>query len=256
LKHNLVTAISLTVFVLCSVIFWESGYVEFVLGTIAIIYLALTAYGSYRIDANYFIKSINRGRNKTISLTFDDGPDPNYTPAILSILRESNVKGTFFVIGKKAERYPDLLRQIHAEGHIIANHSYNHSYFIGFFSTTRLTRDLARCNDIITQTIGCRPVFFRPPFGVTNPNYAGALKANGLISVGWSLRSMDTLAKNKYQLIDNVISKLKRRDIVLLHDHLPVTASALTDIIEHCNNKRLPPAPLPQLLNLEPYAKI
>jgi peptidoglycan/xylan/chitin deacetylase (PgdA/CDA1 family) len=256
LKHNLVTALTLTVFVFCSVIFWESGYVEFVLGAIVAIYLAMTAYGSYKISSNYFVKSISRGRNKSIALTFDDGPDPRNTPAILSILREHNMKATFFVIGKKAEQYPELLRQMHDEGHIIANHSYTHSYFIGFFSKKRLTRDLARCNEIIQQTIGQTPIFFRPPFGVTNPNYIAALKQNGLVSVGWSLRSMDTQAKNKYQLIDKVISKLKRGDIVLLHDHLPVTASALTDIIEHCKNKRLYPESLPRVINLEPYVKI
>ncbi len=246
----------LTVLVLCSVIFWETGYVEFVLSGIVMLYLGMTAYGSYQIRANYFIKSVNNGKSKGIALTFDDGPDPQTTPEILAILKKNDVKATFFVIGRKAELYPDLLRQMDDDGHTIGNHSYSHSFGIGFFSTRRLTEDMNRCNELIRQAIGKTPIWFRPPFGVTNPRYADALKDNKLRSIGWSLRSMDTRAKNKYQLIGKVISELKRGDIVLLHDNLPVTVAALEDIIEHCKNKRLLPQPLSTVINQEPYAKI
>lgn len=256
MKHNIVTFISLTAFVLSIVIFWETGYVKFVLIGIAVLYLAATAYGSSQIEANYFIKSINTGKNRGVALTFDDGPDPETTPAILAILKECKVKATFFVIGKKAELYPDLVRQMDSEGHIVANHSYSHSWAIGFFSTTRLANDMAKCNDIIGHIIGKTPVFFRPPFGVTNPRYKAALETNGLISLGWSLRSMDTQAQNKYQVIDKVMSKLKKGNIVLLHDHMPVTVAALEDIIEHCKNKRFHLEPLSDVISQDPYAKI
>jgi peptidoglycan/xylan/chitin deacetylase (PgdA/CDA1 family) len=256
LKHNLVTFIALTALVLSSVIFWETGFVEFVLIGIAIAYLACTAYGSYNIEANYFIDSLNIGKTKGVALTFDDGPDPETTPAILAILKAANVKATFFVIGKKAALYPDLLRQIDDEGHAVANHSYSHSFGIGFFSTKRLSGDIAKCNEAIRAVIGKTPVLFRPPFGVTNPRYKTALKDNGMTSVGWSLRSLDTQAKNKYQIIDKVMSKLKRKDIVLLHDNIPVTVAALEDIIEHCKNKRLHLEPLSKVINKDPYAKI
>ena len=255
MKHNLVTFIALTTFVASSVIFWESGYVEFVLIGITLLYLASTAYGSYEIEANYFIKSINSGKGKGIALTFDDGPDPETTPAILSILKEAKIKATFFVIGKKAELYPELVRQIDEEGHIVANHSYSHSWGIGFFSTNRLSADMAKCNEVVKLAIGKTPLLFRPPFGVTNPRYSGALKTNGLLSIGWSIRSMDTQAKNKYQVIDKVMSKLKKGNIVLLHDNLPVTVAALEDIIEHCKNKRFHLEPLSKVISQEPYVK-
>lgn len=247
---------TLTALVLSSVIFWETGFVEFVLIGIGVIYLACTAYGSSKIEANYFINSIHIGKSKGVALTFDDGPDPNTTPAILAVLKKFDVTATFFVIGRKAELYPDLLRQMDAEGHTIANHSYSHSYGIGFFSTKRLSDDIARCNEVIAAILGKTPILFRPPFGVTNPRYAAALKKNGMISVGWSLRSLDTQAKNKYQVIEKVISNIKRRDIVLLHDHLPVTADALEDIIEHCRNKRVLLEPLSKVINKDPYVKI
>ena len=226
------------------------------IAAIALIYLSIIAYGSSQIQANYFIKSINKGKRKSVALTFDDGPHPERTPRILDILREKNVKATFFVIGKNAEKYPDLLRRIDEEGHHIANHSYSHSYLIAFFSGSRLTKDLARCNDVIFQTIGKTPTLFRPPFGVTNPLYKRALADNGLLSVGWSLRSLDTQAKSRYQLIDKIISNLKKGDIVLLHDHPSVTADALEDIIEHINTKRFEIEPLSKVINQEPYVKL
>lgn len=253
MKHNIVTATSAIALVLCGFAFWETGYVEIILGLIVIIYLASTTYGSFQIKANYFVKSINKGNKKAIALTFDDGPDPEITPRILSVLKEKGVKATFFVIGKNAEKYPDLVRQIDEEGHIVANHSYSHNHLIGFFSKNRLNQDLTYCNETITAALGKSPVFFRPPFGVTNPRYAKVLKELKMQSIGWSLRSFDTRAKNKYQLIEKVISNLKRRDIVLLHDNRAVTADALEDLIEHCFNKNIDIQPLSIIINKEPY---
>jgi peptidoglycan/xylan/chitin deacetylase (PgdA/CDA1 family) len=255
LKHNIVTVIALTTLVISSVVFLETEFLWLVLGLITILYLALTAYGSYQIQANYFINSINRGKKKSVALTFDDGPHPEFTPRILDILKEKNVTATFFVIGKNAEKYPDLLRRIDEEGHIIANHSFSHHYLIALFSTTRLTKDLVRCGEVVSQVLGKTPAFFRPPFGVTNPRYGRAVRNNNLVSIGWSLRSMDTRARSKYSLIDTVISKLKKGDIVLLHDRLEVTAEALPDIIEHIHTKRLVIEPLSVVINKDPYVK-
>lgn len=256
MKHNIVTFVSLTAFALSGIIFWDNGFAWVVMASIGLIYISIIAYGSSQIKANYFINSINQGKKKSVALTFDDGPHPDRTPKILEILREKKVKATFFVIGKNAEKYPDLLRQIDNEGHIVANHSYSHSYLIAFFSTKRLTNDLSRCNDVVFQTIGKMPLLFRPPFGVTNPRYKTALAENGLESIGWSLRSFDTRAKSKYEVIDKVISKLKKGDIILFHDHLSVTSDALEDIIEHINTKKIDIEPLAKAINHEPYAKI
>lgn len=256
MKHNIVTALTAIALVLCGFAFWETGYVEVILGIIAVIYLISTTYGSFQIKANYFVKSIHKGKKKSVALTFDDGPHPVNTPRILEILKEKNVKATFFLIGKNAEKYPDLVTRIDQEGHIVANHSYSHHYLIAFFSTDRLRRDLKRCNEIIFGILGKSPKFFRPPFGVTNPRYAAVLKQSGLQSIGWSLRSFDTRAKNKYQFIEQVISKLQKRDIILLHDNLSVTADALEDLIEHCRSKHIDIQPLSLIINTEPYEKL
>lgn len=255
MKHNLLIFFCITAAALSSIIFWETGYLWLVLTGIALLFVGVTAYGSAQIQANYFLKSINKGRTKAIALTFDDGPDPDSTPRILDTLRENDLQATFFVIGHKAVNHPDLLRRIVEEGHTIANHSYSHSYFIALFSGQKLRTDIQRCNEAIRDITGRVPVFFRPPFGVTNPRYAAVLKDLQMQSIGWSLRSMDTRAKNKYQLINTIISKLKPKDIVLLHDHLSLTADTLPDMIGHCREMGIKIEPLPRLIGKEPYEK-
>ncbi|GGN05640.1 polysaccharide deacetylase [Dyadobacter beijingensis] len=253
MKHNLLIFICITAAALSSIIFWETDYLWIVMAGIALLFVGVTAYGSAQIQANYFLKSINKGRSKAIALTFDDGPDPDSTPRILETLRQNDLKATFFVIGRKAVEHPELLRRIVEEGHTIANHSYSHSYLIALFSTRKLKADIQRCNEAIRDITGRAPVFFRPPFGVTNPRYARVLKELQMQSIGWSLRSMDTRAKNKYQLINTIVSKLKPRNIVLLHDHLPLTAETLPDIIGHCREMGIKIEPLPRLIGKEPY---
>lgn len=255
MKHNILTFFCITATALSSIIFWETDYLWLVIAGIALFFVAVTAYGSSQIQANYFVKSINKGRVKSIALTFDDGPDPESTPRILETLRENDLKAAFFVIGKKAAKYPDLLKQMVEEGHVIGNHSYSHHYLIGLFSKKKLRSDIAHCNETIRDITGKTPVLFRPPFGVTNPRYAAVLKELQMHSVGWSLRSMDTRARNKYQIIQKIISKLRPRDIVLLHDHLPLTADSLADIIGHCREMGIKIEPLPRLIVKEPYEK-
>ncbi|MCF0062253.1 polysaccharide deacetylase family protein [Dyadobacter chenwenxiniae] len=253
MKHNIVTAIAITIFALSGIIFWETGFAWLIFIAIALAYLAVTAYGSFNIQANYFLKSTSRGKRKSIALTFDDGPDPETTPRILDMLREKNVKATFFVIGKRAEKHPELLLRIDEEGHIVGNHSYSHHYLIAFFSTEKLKNDLDRCSGIIAGILGKTPKFFRPPFGVTNPRYARVLRNLKLDSVGWSLRSLDTKARNKYEIINRVISAVNAKDIILLHDNRKVTADSLEDLIEHCLQKGIKIEPLSKLIQKEPY---
>lgn len=260
MKHNILISICITAAALSSIIFWETDYLWVVLSAIALLFISVTAYGSAQIQANYFVKSINKGgrrsgTGKAVALTFDDGPDPDSTPRILDILRENDLKATFFVIGRKAAEYPHLLQRIADEGHTIGNHSFSHHNLIGVFSKRKLQADIQRCNETIKEITGLSPMLFRPPFGVTNPRYAAVLKDLQMQSVGWSLRSLDTRAKNRYQLIQKIISKLKPRDIVLLHDHLPLTADSLADIIGHCREMGIKIEPLPRLIGKEPYEK-
>lgn len=207
------------------------------LGVVAIMWISVTIYGSSVIGANWFIRSRNRLKNHAIAITFDDGPDPVVTPLVLSVLKEKNVPATFFLIGEKAEKYPHLVRQILAEGHQIGNHSYSHSYRLGFFSTNRLREDLQRCNRILEEISGEKVRLFRPPFGVTNPRYSRALASLALVSVGWSLRSYDTVIGSSAKLLAKLVSGVRGGQIVLMHDTLPQTAEALPSFLDYCRGK-------------------
>lgn len=218
------------------------------------IYISIVVYGSSQIQANYFVNSINKGDNDGIALTFDDGPHSEITPKILEVLAIEKVKAAFFVIGKNAEQYPELVREIIQGGHTIANHSYCHSNSLGFFSESKLKKDFEKCNSIILKIIGRQPVFFRPPFGVTNPRYANVLKRLNLLSIGWNVRSMDTTVKSKDTLLAKITTSIEKGSIVLLHDTKQITLETLPLVIQYCKNKNIKIVPLPELINKEAYA--
>lgn len=101
------------------------------------------------------------------ALTFDDGPDPRFTPLLLDLLKKYDAKATFFVVGSNAERYPELIRRIHAEGHLIGIHNYVHkTNWLMRPATVR--RQIQRTNDIIYNIIGERSTYYRPPWGIVN----------------------------------------------------------------------------------------
>jgi peptidoglycan-N-acetylglucosamine deacetylase len=214
----------------------------------------LLILGSSVLTLNYFIKSVNKGSSNGISLTFDDGPDAMLTPKVLNILEQHNVKATFFLIGKYVEKHPELVNEIINKGHIVGSHSYSHDNKIAVFSTSKLTDDLEKGIAAIQVVIGKRSTYFRPPFGVTTPRYKRALKKVGVNSVGWSLRSMDTVAKSKEQLLNKLTSKIKQGDIVLLHDNCSITVDALPDFLSFCDEKGIVIVPLDENISIKPYA--
>ena len=190
---------------------------------------------------------------KGITLSFDDGPDPEFTPKILSILRDKKIKAAFFVIGRKAEQHPEILSTIYKDGHVIANHSYEHSRSIGFWGINKLASDIGMCSKIIERIIGEKPLFFRPPFGVTNPRYSIVLKKLGLISIGWTARSFDTVTASKNRLSKRVKKSIKTGAILLFHDSQEITTEVLPDIIEYCKTNNIKIVPLHELINQSPY---
>lgn len=206
-------------------------------GALLIIYLLLTAWGSYKISLNWFLNSVNRVPGKEIMLTFDDGPDLMTTPAILDILKKFEIKAMFFVIGSKAEVHPEVILRIMEEGHVIGNHSYLHENSIGIYSRKKLFADIKRCSDVIEGITGIAPQHFRPPFGVTNPRFAQVLASLDMRSVGWSLRSYDTVVRQPERLLSYVFRRLRPGSIVLFHDNQKVTVTALPEFLKECREK-------------------
>ncbi len=196
-------------------------------------------YGLFNIQFNLFIPSINKiiTSEKIVFLTFDDSPHPIHTPKILEILDANNVKATFFSIGKNISKYPEVFQQIVNNGHSIGNHSYCHNVRFTFRSAEKVLKELLLCDSKI-HSFTDKPIkFFRPPFGITNPSIAKALKQTEYKSIGWSIRSFDTILTKKNYLINRVINKLTPGAIILLHDSGKCTINALPEIIEQIKKR-------------------
>jgi peptidoglycan/xylan/chitin deacetylase (PgdA/CDA1 family) len=232
LKHSVISGIFL-VFFLGGYLGTGEAYRVYLCIGIALIYFLVTAFGSANIQWNYFVKSQCKVADPNqILLTFDDGPDQNFTPIILDVLQQFEVKAVFFLIGEKVDRHPELVSRIIQEGHMIGNHTYSHRSTLPWLRVNKLTEEIQACSLAIKTAVGIEPLLFRPPFGVTTPRYLAALRRNKLHSVGWSVRSLDTVIKEDKVLIQKVVSALKGGDIVLLHDTQSVTARVLPDLIK------------------------
>ena len=219
-----------------------------------LIYLVFIVIGSFRIQMNFYFPSLNSGphNKKQIALTFDDGPHPEVTPKVLDMLETHEVKATFFCIGKKAEQYPEIMKETFKRGHIIGNHSYTHSPFFDLYSPVKMTDELDKTTRLIEQTTGWKPLLFRPPYGVTNPMLKKALKKTKLISVGWSVRSLDTV-KSPEKVLNRLKKKTHNGAVILLHDSqekiIPVLAGFLPWLKEHGYQV----TKLDELLNIKAY---
>lgn len=185
------------------------------------------------------ICSLPERATSNVVLTFDDGPNPQYTPRILDILKEAQATAVFFCIGKNIILYPDLVKRIAAEGHIVANHSYNHSNAIGMYSTEKVMAEIEQTEQAIKACIGTSLKLYRPPFGVTNPNIAKAAHVLNMQVVGWNVRSFDTVSRSKAEILNRVTPALKNGDIVLFHDTNKLTADILADFLLFARDKGL-----------------
>lgn len=172
--------------------------------------------------AQWLVPTVFRGPTnvQSIAFTFDDGPDPVFTPQILDVLREHNAKATFFVVGQCAERHPDLVGQLVRDGHQIASHTYSHAHTFHFWRAKRMTEDIRKGIDAIERIVGSRPRLFRPPQGLRVPTLRDALA--GLAAtptcVTWTVRGLDTVTRSAASITKRVERKLAPGAIIALHD--------------------------------------
>lgn len=190
---------------------------------LAVAYIAFITYGSSSISSGVFISAQCHGnRNlKQVALTFDDGPSPASTPEVLSLLKNSGVRAAFFVIGRKVEKYPDLAFRINQDGHLIGNHSLTHADLFPLKPAAEIREELLATRGLIEKITGEPNLYFRPPFGVTNPIIARALKGLDFQVIGWSIRSFDLSRRKPDVIVGRILSRLKGGDIILLHDTSP-----------------------------------
>ncbi len=155
---------------------------------------------------------------KVVAITFDDGPDPKYTPLLLETLHEEGVKATFFVLGNQAEKAPQILSWMNKAGHEIGNHGYAHPD-IKKLKRAEIYQQIKRAEKVIVSATGVRPICYRPPGGVVTPSVLKATYEAGYELVHWSVDSKDWKKNRTAEVITGSIKdKVGAGDIVLFHD--------------------------------------
>ena len=204
-----------------------------------LMFSSVVIWGSFDITLNYFVENFTHKRTKIkeVALTFDDGPT-EFTPNFLDLLKENNVKATFFCIGKQIEKYPETFQRIIEEGHTIGNHTFSHSNNTGFLSPQKMIEEIERCDEIMIKVGNLKTDLYRPPFGVTNPNIAKAIKKTQKKSIGWSVRSLDTITGSEKKIYKKVTKNLKKGSVILLHDTSEKTYNVLVDLLLFLKDKK------------------
>lgn len=193
--------------------------------------IAYVLFGTLSPSSRLF-GAVETGCEKGIWLTLDDGPDPTDTPAILDLLDRHHAKTTFFVIGKKAAKYPELIREIHRRGHQIGNHSWSHPHaFFWCLGPIRTYREIVRCQEIITSIIGEAPKVFRAPVGHYNIFVHPILKHFGLRLVGWSSRGFDGIDVSLTDVTKRIRKSARDGGIILAHETTPIAQEVVADIL-------------------------
>lgn len=165
---------------------------------------------------------------KKVAITFDDGPNPDYTEQLLDGLKERGVEATFFLLGKEAEKYPDIVERMSREGHLIATHSYEHVNLCNL-SDDEAIEQVDKTNDVLYQITGLYPEYIRPPFGCWKCNLDYETQ---MIEVLWDIDPLDWKTGNASVVAKRVINQVEENDIILLHDASESSVEAAFEIID------------------------
>lgn len=217
-------------------------------------FLIVLIIGVFDLRVSFFMPVLHRGKpaGNQLLLTFDDGPDPVHTPEILRILEKSGIRAVFFCIGVKMQQYPELIGSMMEKGHVIGNHSMLHEWQFTVAGAGRVETELKQTAYTIEKITGKKALLFRPPFGVTNPSIAGAVKQLGYKTMGWSVRSLDTVL-NPEKMKLRVLKRLGPGKVLLFHDNQPGTVKALPEIIAGCARLGYSFEGVETVLGIKPY---
>lgn len=204
------------------------------------------------VPAARIIRKSSNTELKQVALTFDDGPDDYFTPKVLDILKEYDVKATFFVVGSFANKYRDVLERIDDEGHVIASHGWSHKNFTKI-SKKRAIEELTRTNDLIEEVTGKTNTLFRLPYGAYNKKVLRIVADQGFHNIYWSIDPRDWSGIPPREILADVKKNLKPGSIILLHSFgshksIPNTIKALPEIIEYIQGQGYELVTIPELL--------
>ncbi|QQU03428.1 polysaccharide deacetylase family protein [Myroides odoratus] len=214
-------------------------------------FIGLFSWCVFDIRLGFFIPVVFKSPNpqpKTIALTFDDGPTL-HTLEVLDLLQQYQAKATFFCIGKQIEQHPAIAQRILAEGHTIGNHSYSHPNTMGFLSTAKVKEEIEKCDAVMQEFLHIQTPFYRPPFGITNPHIAKALRQTKHRVIGWSNRSLDTVIEDEKAIYNRIYKRIDKQTIVLLHDTSERSVKALARLLQQLQQEKYKIVNLVEFLN-------
>lgn len=251
LKHKNIIVLCLILLVM--LFFLEADWWAFLL--VFLVWLGMTSWGSFDIRLGYFVKTLCHNpneKNRKIAITFDDGPH-EMTEKVLDLLQKYQASATFFCIGIQIEKYPEILKRVINDGHVVGNHTYSHSNSFGFFSTNRILEEITKTNDLLSKFTKNKIKLFRPPFGVTTPNVARAIAKAQHHVIGWNIRSLDTVTEDENEIFERIKKKVQPGGIILLHDTSLKTVNVLERLLLFLQSEDYKMITVDQLLNIAPY---
>jgi peptidoglycan/xylan/chitin deacetylase (PgdA/CDA1 family) len=209
------------------------------------------------IDANLVRLPPAAAQRGEVSLTFDDGPNPEVTPRVLELLDGYGAKASFFFAATQAAAHPELVQEVVRRGHSVENHSYSHSYAFAAYGWGRLRRDIERSQALIAGVSGRLPEFFRAPMGLRSPMLDPLLAQAGLRYVSWTRRGYDTVSGNAARVLERLTRGLRAGDVLLLHDGTvartpqgePVVLAVLPPLLQRLADQGLKSVTLPAACN-------
>jgi peptidoglycan/xylan/chitin deacetylase (PgdA/CDA1 family) len=209
-------------------------------------------YKTEAVPAAKIIKNSPNKELKRVALTFDDGPDAYFTPQVLDILKEYDVKATFFILGIEGNKNRDVLKRIDEEGHVVASHSWNHSNFTKI-SKKKAIDELQRTNQLIEEVTGKPNSLFRLPYGAYNRKVLEIIAEQGFHNIHWSIDPRDWSGISSKKILNHIKENLEPGAIILLHssrssDSIPNTIKALPQIIEYLHGQGYELVTVPELL--------
>jgi peptidoglycan/xylan/chitin deacetylase (PgdA/CDA1 family) len=231
------------------------------LGAVVLDHLLITAVGlwprSNWLGSNWTRLPSTSAARGEIAITIDDGPDPEVTPRVLEVLAAFEARASFFCIGERVTRHPDLAREIVRRGHSVENHSQRHRHSFSLLGPWRMAAEIARAQECIAQVTGETPRFFRAPAGLRNPFLEPILERLKLQLVSWTRRGFDTVNADADDVYRRLSRSLVDGDILLLHDGhaararagtpaagTPVILDVLPRLLETLRRRQLQPVSL------------
>jgi peptidoglycan/xylan/chitin deacetylase (PgdA/CDA1 family) len=245
---------------------WEALAVS----AIAIATIGFFTYTIAHPRSQFFASVVSRlaTHEPIVALTFDDGPDPVFTPQILDVLAGHHARATFFVLGERAAQYPELIRRMHREGHAVGTHTQRHRLRFHFGSPTYVQREIEDAIAVVAGLLPAPPTLFRTPQGLRTPCFAAGWRRmrrmRGLTCVTWSVRGLDSRPTTSGAIVARVKRRLEPGAIVTLHDGTGLgggrdrapTLEALSTLLTECRTRGLRCVSLSDAGVAVPYAGV